>query len=57
MMRWSFDDLDIGLIRSDGKALATREIRRPLGLVDSVWHEHAKQVCAVLNKDSSRAVS
>lgn len=50
MMRWSFDDLDIGLIRSDGKALVTREIRRPVGLSNSVWFEHAKHVCAALNR-------
>jgi hypothetical protein len=53
-MKWSFDNLHIGLIKKDGRSLATREIKRPPGMVNGTWFQHAAEVCRVLNKDGSR---
>lgn len=50
-MKYSFDDYAIGLIRvKGGRALETREIRRPAGIAQQAWFTHASAVCAVLNK-------
>lgn len=50
-MKYSFDDYAIGLLRvKGGRALETREIRRPAGITKQAWFAHAQEVCAVLNK-------
>lgn len=48
-MKWSFDDLHIGLMPERGTSLATREIARPAGIAQSDWYVLAQNTCRLLN--------
>lgn len=52
-MRWSFDDMHIGIETEDGRSLQTREIQKPQALNRAAWYAHASEVCKVLNRASS----
>ena len=54
-MRYSFDDLAIGVIRDDQKVLVTRDIQRPKGLTLHAWYAHAGQICTLLNQVAKAA--
>ena len=49
---WSFDDMNIGRIKPDGKSLTTRDIERPAGLYRAEWYQFASDVCRLLNGPS-----
>lgn len=48
-VRYSYDDLHIGVIREDGKALKTRIIHRPCFNENAEWYNYAGKICDLLN--------
>ena len=50
---WSFDDCNIGKLRSTGQSLETREIVRPKELTNAEWYKHASAVCKLLREVSN----
>ena len=52
-MKYSFDDYAIGLLKKDGRSLASKEIRRLCGVTRQEWYRHAGEVCRLLNKAKS----
>lgn len=48
---YGFDELYIGEIDSESKALKTRDVRRPYDLASHDWYDFAAAVCALLNKE------
>lgn len=48
-VKWSFDDLHIGRIKTTGSSLFTREIERPYRVSTTEWYSFAGAVIRIMN--------
>ena len=54
MTRYSFDDLDIGILSDSGNCLSERLISRPNDIENNQWHVFAGEVIKLLNRSNQQ---